>query len=639
MITKKHSIIIKELNEKNEYVTAAELSEKVGVSVRTIKRYIKDLNYFLKEKGVVISSIKGVGYKFSGSAKEIKKIVEEAEGYIEGFKFDDSLEGRISSAICIMLNKEYISVEELSNELNLSVPSTNKLICNIKQMLERYNLKLVSKPHYGTKIEGKEISIRSLILDYAIKIDEKGKMKIGLLNIKNSELKFIEEIIASQLKQNNIIISDKDFSILLSRIIASISRSKLGNKIGAELFQSQYRLHNYNLVQSIMNDISKKLNIEINENEILYVSNYSGVIIYDYNAKKQLNENQKIIFEAFVKDCLKEIYLISGNNYSEDEEFINALSMHLIIFMKRINAGVNSKNPLLQQIKANFPVEFNLATLLANRIHEKFNIILDEDEIGFVAMHFAAASERINVKCGKKICIICHYGIGTSQLLCEKLKKRISDIDVVGIYPARYLDVALKQDIDFIVSTVEIDNKDSKVKVPILYIENVFSDSIFESIIDELNEAFNEGEERRKILKDMFDERAFFKINAKSKEEAIKKLGISMKANELIDDTVIQKVLEREKISATDIGHLVAIPHTIMEGTYKSVIGVGILEKPILWDKEEVQLIFMICFNIKQQHNFPVFKYLYNFIEDEGGVKGVIKFCDFNKLMKILDVK
>lgn len=633
MITRKHSMIVRYLSEKDEYVTALDLGKKLEVSTRTIKRYIKDLNYLFKDQGVEISSIKGVGYKLSGSAKDISKIVEKAERQIKGLEIDDSTEGRINAAICIMLNKEYISVQRLADELNLSIPSTNKLITNIKELLKKYDLKIISKPYYGSKIIGEELNIRYLILDTAIRMDEKENIKIKLENVTSKELKIIEDTISKYLKESNVVISDNDFNILMTRIIVSISRAKKDNVLKNDLFKDVYRLHNYKLIYQIMSELFGKLKVTFDEREILYVSNYSGVIIYNYNISKQFNENMAEEIQLFLKESLEEISLISGNDFTKDIEFINALSMHLKILTNRIRAGVSSKNPLLKQIKSNFPIETNLATFLANKMQKKFNVFLDEDEIGFITMHFGAASERLKGKGVKRICIICHHGIGTAQLLSEKIKQRMSDVEIVGVYPARYLDIAVNKNIDFIVSTIELDKNSSKV--PIIFVENVFSDQI----VNKIYEAFNEGEQRKKVLDDMFNEKAFFKIKAYSREEAIKKLGQNMKMCGFIDDEIIKNVLERENMSSTDIGHLVAIPHTIIGGKYKSIIGVGILDEPILWKKEQVQLVFMVCFNASEQRNFPVFKYLYNFIEDEGGVKGVIKFCDFKKLMKFLDVK
>jgi len=633
MISKKHSIIIKYLTEKNEYVTAVELSQLLDVSIRTIKRYIIDLNYSLNDYGVEIASTKGIGYKLKGSTKEIKRIKDEAVKLIEGFESDDSLEGRIKKILNIFLNNDYVKVEELSDNLNLSIPSINKLISKVKITLKEYELNIISKPFHGSQIVGEELNIRSLILNYAVKTDENNLLEVMLENISENELALIEKIIMEGLKDNDIIISDKDFNVLLTRIITSVSRVRKSYIIGENASKDSYILHSYVFIKDILQKIGLALNLTINEGEILYVSSSSGVIDYNYNTRKALCNEVNNEVNKFVDSVLMEIGLITDIDFREDIDFINALVMHLNIFINRFKAGVSAKNPLLKQIKTKLPMEINLATILANKLKEEFKVTLDEDEIGFIAMHFGAAFERRKGTNGKKVCIICHYGIGTSQLLAEKLKQRISDINIVGTYPVRYLDVALNQDIDFIVSTVKLEKKN--FKVPVLYIENVFSDEI----INELHQVFQEKEQKRKIFNEVFNKDAFFKINATSPQEVIEKIGLEMKAKGFIDDEVIKMVLAREEMSSTDIGHLVAIPHTILEGSYKSIIGVGILEKPILWNKEQVQLIFMVCFNKKESYNFPVFKYLYNFIEDEGEVRRALKFFNFNKLMEILDVK
>ncbi len=633
MISKKHSIIIKYLYEKSEYVTALELSQQIEVSVRTVKRYIADLNYYLNNYGVEISSVKGVGYKLQGSTKEMKKASEEANKFIEGLQMDDSLEGRITKTLCIFLNSEYVNAEELSEKLNLSIPSTNKLISSVKDIIKKYELKIISKPHHGSKIIGDEVKIRALILNYAIKIHDNHLLEVRLDNISSKEIEDIERIITEALKSSKVIVSDKDFNELLTRVIVSIARIRNKKAISNSVIKESYKLENYDLIKEIMGQVATELKLKIEDSEIQYVSSSCGIMAYNYNTRKTLIKDANDVVNKFVDETLQELCVITGIDFREDIDFTNALIMHLKIFINRFRAGVRVNNPLLDQIKTKFPMETNLATIVAKKLEEEFKVSLDEDEIGFIAMHFGAAFERIRDKGGKKVCIICHYGIGTSMLLAEKLKRRISDINIVGTYPVRYLDMALMQDIDFIVSTVKLDTKN--FKIPVLYIENVFSDEI----VNELHQVFNEKDERRKILRDTFSKEAFFRINAETREEAIESLGRAMKSKGFIDDEVITKVIEREKMSSTDIGHLVAIPHTILDGEYKSIIGVGVLEKPIIWHKQEVQLIFMVCFNRKESYNFPVFKYLYNFIENEGDVRSALKLFSFDKFMEILDVK
>lgn len=629
MISRKHSMLIKRLAEKEGYSTAEELSQEVAVSVRTIKRYMQDLDYFLHEYGVDILSTKGLGYKIVGPVKEMRRLHQEIEQYLAGFQIDDSTEGRITKILCAFINKEYVHAEELSQTLNLSIASTNKLISAVKAILRQYNLRLVSKPFRGSKLAGAERNIRALMLEYAIKSDETNALVVRLDNVLTGEIEDIEHIITEALMTENIILADKDFNILLTRVILSVGRTRKGCRL-ENTMEENYRFHNYELVREIMNRVGQKLGLDIDDNEILYVSSSSGMIMYDYNTRMQLALDTKDEISKFVEEALADISLVTDLDLRQDENFVKALVLHLRIFINRYRAGIGAKNPLLEQIKVQFPMETSVAAIMAKKLKDELNVVLDEDEIGFITMHFGAALEKRKSTNGKRVCIICHYGIGTSQLLAEKLKQRISDITIVGTYPVRYLDIALKEDIDFIVSTVKLENPD--VKVPVLYIENVFSPAF----LNEVHQVCREKEERKTIFQETFHRDAFFRIQAETPEEAIQAMGNKLKDRGYIDDKVIAKVLEREKMSSTDIGNLVAIPHTILEEDYKSVIGVGVLDKPIIWKKEEVQLIFMVSFNRKESRYFSMFKYLYEFIADEGEVRRVIKACSFDKLMNIL---
>lgn len=627
MISKTYAGIINYLTEKKEYATALEISEQFEVSVRSIKRYIKDINYFLDKYGVEITSAKGLGYKIEGPLKEINNINENIINDFSGLIMDDSVEKRISKVICILINREYATAEELSLNLNLSIPSINILMSSVKCILKKYDLSIESKPFHGSKILGEEIKIRSLIFDYAINIFENQDLSVKLDNISDKQIDKIKIIVKDILINNSIILSDRDFNVLLGRILISLSRVDKNCPIGENFIRTN-KQQNYELISNIMKGVSETFNSELKEGEILYVSSSYGMINYNYNTGKDLTANSHQDIEEFVDKALKDIFLITGIDYAKDKVFVNSLVMHINIYINRFRAGVMAKNPLLKQIKAEFPMETNLAAIIAARLKTDFNVSLDEDEIGFVALHFGVASERRRGYNGKKVCIICQYGIGTSQLLAEKLKQRIGDINIVGTYPVSYLDEALKQDINFIVSTVKLDN--DNIKVPVLYVKNIFSDEI----INELGNCIKEKERRATLLLETFKSDAFFRIKAKTCEEAIKSIGEGMKAKGLIDNETIENVLEREKISSTDIGNLVAIPHTIVNGNYKSVIGVGILEKPIKWNNEEVQLVLMVCFNREESYKFKVFEYLYSFIKDQSEVKRTLKAMDFGSFIK-----
>lgn len=55
--------IIRYLMDRERFVTGRELAEYLSVSVKTVTRYIKDINYFLQAYGTEIQSSKGLGYR------------------------------------------------------------------------------------------------------------------------------------------------------------------------------------------------------------------------------------------------------------------------------------------------------------------------------------------------------------------------------------------------------------------------------------------------------------------------------------------------------------------------------------------------------------------------------------------------
>lgn len=625
MLSKKHYGIVCMLIDSDRYLTAEEIGKRLQVSPRTIKRYIEDLEKDLLAYNVEIKSAKGLGYYILGTQQELHKLHIFAKSKWIIDNEEDSTVGRVEKIIRHLIDNEFLTSMELSEILCLSISSTNKLMTNVKLCLKKYNLTLESKPHYGTRISGKEMDLRNLILDYGFDKSE-GKIKnYASSQISNHEIEKIRVQVSEYLKSVDIIISDNDFNLLIRCLVISIDRSSKNKVIEIDSVIDAKTKCSIEFIQKIAESINSVYLYSFNEYEIKYVAYYSGFMPYNYTVQEM---SQKISPDKlqFVFEILQEIQLISGNDFGEDFNFVKALSIHLDLLINRAIAGGKISNPLLNTIKSKYPVEMNLASFLAKRIREKFDLELDENEIGFLAMHFGAALERKKGTHAFKVVVLCHYGIGTAQLLAEKIKRYIKNIEVVGVYPVHALESIMELPIDCIITTQEI-NKLSN-KIPVLVVEDILSDSAIKQIDQHIAKEVNKQESLIKML----NSDAFHRIKGCSKEEIILNLGNALKENGLIDDSVIDSILERERLASTDIGNLVAIPHTTLNGENQSVIGVGILDKPILWNKNEVQIIFMICFNLSDVENIEVFKYMLDIIEDRELIKRLIKSKDMQEI-------
>ncbi|MHA0855317.1 PRD domain-containing protein [Paenibacillus sp. CMAA1364] len=74
-----------------------------------------------------------------------------------------------------------------------------------------------------------------------------------------------------------------------------------------------------------------------------------------------------------------------------------ALPSHLQFAVYRLRNGMEIVNPFIRETKEKFPVEYEIATQLAEWIDEQFHITVPEDEIGFLTFHVYSGIHNIPV--------------------------------------------------------------------------------------------------------------------------------------------------------------------------------------------------------------------------------------------------
>ena len=94
----------------------------------------------------------------------------------------------------------------------------------------------------------------------------------------------------------------------------------------------------------------------------------------------------------------------------------------------------------------------------------------------------------------------------------------------------------------------------------------------------------------------------------------------------LMNNNAKMTIFEREEMSSTSIGDLVAIPHPIYNECGTSFISILILNKPIIWDDLFVQVVFLLNVEKGKMNLWePMFLKLYNYIKLKNGVNSILK--------------
>ncbi|WP_270649545.1 PTS sugar transporter subunit IIA, partial [Megamonas funiformis] len=114
--------------------------------------------------------------------------------------------------------------------------------------------------------------------------------------------------------------------------------------------------------------------------------------------------------------------------------------------------------------------------------------------------------------------------------------------------------------------------------------------------------------------------------NFETKEECINFLADEAIKKGLMNNNAKMSIFEREEMSSTSIGDLVAIPHPIYNECGTSFISILILNKPIIWDDLFVQVVFLLNVEKGKMNLWePMFLKLYNYIKLKNGVNSILK--------------
>jgi lichenan operon transcriptional antiterminator len=646
--------IIKELVSNDEPVTSDYLSKMVGVTPRTIRNDIRALNLELKKIGIKIEAVRGVGYFISPKLDhKDKELIEELFQLNEqqGSHVPISPEERVIYILkSIIMADDYITIEQLANQLFVSKSTVDNDLKKVEELLNKYEVTLVKKPNFGIKVIGDEMKIRFCLSNCLSNMkNEQFQQEIGFDNptiLNGIDIDLVKSITRKQIEYLPFKLAELSFNNLIIHIAIAIQRIKKGKYIEFDSFELSRikEQQEYNIAQNIVQSLEEAFSIKIPKQEIAYIAIHLLGAKQFQDRKLLQDDFIKLIGEPnfqLVKDILSEINRVYRINLNHDNELIYGLGLHLRSAMNRMKYKMNLRNPMLNEIKNNFPFSFELAIVASEVIQRKYTITINEDEIGYIAIHLAAAIERIkNVKRRKvkRVAVVCASGMGTAKLLAASIESKFPGLEIVGTYPSFSIKEIENDDVDLILSTVPI--KEERT-TPILHIHPLLTDKDVEKVNEYISRKYLylNDEKSFKKLQNLFSEELFFpEIDKKDPIDIIKSMTYILNIKGYVDDSFLDSVLEREEISPTSIGNLVAIPHPVKPNALSSCVAIGIMKKPVKWGEHHVQLVLLLALNEKDKDKYSdLFHQLWLLVQDKKLVADLCKSSDFAQFIKRLE--
>ena len=602
----------------NSYITAERLAKELNVSEKTIRIKIHELNNELEKTGIKIVSKPRYGYILLCDDNKDIKAINFNSNMVNDFEY------RVKYIFEYLINNdEYIKSDTLSEALDISKTTLTNTLKLIEDNIKYYNIKIERRPNYGIKLIGTEFDIRNCIIDYYL------KQQIDDEIYKN---KLIENVIINFIKDNDIKLSEINLENFIQYISVSAERIKNNRVINSynEDVLKDIKDEELELAKKLAVILEKEIGIKFNDTEVIFIAIHI--------ASKSLlisSDNPNFIIQNKLDNIVHEMLDLVFNNLKIDlRNNLNLrllLNHHMIPFDIRIRYNVLQKNPMLCDIKSNYGLAYLIASEANTVLKSYYKKEIPDDEIGYLALLFQIALEENNDHKSKiNILIVCGSGKTTSKLLMYKYKKEFGEY-IDNIYTT---DLIMLKDFDFskinyIFSTVPIA---FKVPVPIVQIGLFLETNDIINVKNALELSKND------FLHDYYNEDLFsLNIQGSTRDEIIKNICIDIKKYIDIPDNFYDSVMKREYLSETDFGNLVAIPHPFDILTDKTFVYVAVLDKPIVWYKNNVQVVFLISISNNKDDNLKKFyQYTVDFLLNENTVMKLIENKTFDNLMYLL---
>ncbi|MBP3489986.1 MAG: BglG family transcription antiterminator [Roseburia sp.] len=496
--------IFQVLLREEEAIPVKTLAEKVGVSKRTVQRELEYIESALKAYEIRFMSKTGVGVWLEGSAGEKERLLMEISG---GDDYDVSnRENRRNRLILEILKEKGLKkLFYYSSQFGVSEATISGDLEAIEEWLNRYGLFVNRKPGSGISVEGSEDDYRRAIRAFinenmdtqavreayqdvngnAASYENLKKSSIGQL-LSDDIIRRVMDCITGMNNARVLTLTESSYTGLIIHISIAINRILKNEVIEPDKSwrEENGRDEDYRLAEAIVAELEEEFEIEIPKVEIGYIclhikgAKHEKIQWEDDKIPELENGQMQQLLNAMVDAFDPEkAYLLK-----QDDEFIQGLLAHMQPTLIRLLHGMQIQNPVLDDIRKNYPDIYARCEKVAKVLEEAVHKPVPAEETGYLTVHFGAALVRLEERKEKirkvQVGVVCSSGIGISRLMSSKLEKIFRDRIAITTYGKNDITPFVASRVDFFITSITLE----QAPIPVLEVNPLLNEEDIQRI-------------------------------------------------------------------------------------------------------------------------------------------------------------
>ncbi|MED1487971.1 BglG family transcription antiterminator [Bacillus smithii] len=631
------------LTEQQPHVLTKQLAERVNCSEKTVRNDLKVIDQYLKEHtNVRLIKKPNVGIFLEIDEEEKSMLFKQLLAAANPIDLNDE-ERLLEIAYRLLMETKHVTLKSFAEQYYIPKNVVKKDLRKIERWLKKYHLTFISKQKIGLIVKGTEQNKRLALANLHQLIQPqffnrrfmKSQFPAHEVNIVEKELKQMENFY-------DFTFTDDSFESVLIHTLIAIKRMKLNQSVSAVANSSQVmKTKEYAWTKRFLKKLEPYFSIHFSDQEILYLTiHILGAKINDPTAAKlTLDTQTQPLVDSFVYEIIQRMSRLTNVDFHKDQELQRGLSVHLLTTFQRLAHDLPISNPMLDDIKKMYPYMFDSIITVIAELKEKIPYVIPEEETAYLTLHFQASYERLKKVSAEdqRVLIVCHMGIGMSQLIQTKLERYFRDLHIVGCVGKAKVEEYLANDsIDLVIATMPLSLK----QVPSITVSPLLPESDIrkvEQMIQHRNGHPVAVEGKSELLKFIREETLFLNLKKEHPYEVIEELANALYRLGYVEKQYAHSAILREKMSATSIGSGIAIPHGDPDFIKDSAIAVATLKQPLEWGTDQVNLVFLMAVKEKNERMKQLFQELSFLSERPEIIQSLATETEPSKWIEILD--
>lgn len=606
--------VLQDLVSASHYMTGQALSEKYGVSTKTIYSDIAAINEKLSSFQIAIEKKPRLGVKLTLSPAKRRRILAFLEqGSAELVDEGSQILREYELVRELTLGSKKVDILDWSVEHFISEASIRRDLDKIEAQLLPYQIRLV-RGSGQVQLQGRECDIRKFLRNYMIDHFDLSMNQFaqdpGLAIFFPSErVQSVAEIVANCAVDYNFKTAESYSIYLILDLLISAQRylqqDVIQENSSSMMVEDLSRYEVYVIAGELLSKTTGVSMALISDAEIRNIS-YT-LLSVGYEAQLAERAEVKKAVSAFIE----KVSQLSGVDFTGDDHLYRMLVNHVPPMIYRLKSGINIKNQTTEEIKSRYSVLYYIVWMASKTLSEEYQVELLDAEVAFLTIYFEVAVEKL-IK-PLTICVICPHGLATSELIMSSLKRIVAAFDHLIKVDLR--DLERNKDLlnraDLVISSVRLEDVDFDY----IHVNPIMTDTELELIQRSYSELttgnrnmlsmiHEDGAFAKSVVIDLLQDNILLGEDCQTVEDCIQFMVSKASRKNRKDKKLLHSILAREKMGSTSVYTGIALPHADPAFVNESQLIMMTLNKPIKWGSNTIKVVMLIAIAEKDEEMY-----------------------------------